>query len=77
MRWSAPRSTLAESRCMCAIEMAGVFVGSVPAFDRQLPPETTQLFRVPVELGWSYGKVDRILFVSVAHASRFPGFKSA
>jgi hypothetical protein len=53
------------------------FVGSVPAFDRQPPPETTQLFRMPVELGWSYGKVDRILFVSVAHASRFPGFKSA
>jgi len=50
------------------------FLGSVPAFDRQPPHETTQLFRMPVELSWSYGMVVRILFVSEVHASRFPGF---
>jgi len=50
------------------------FVGSIPAFDRQPSPETTQLFRMLVELSWSYGKVQRILFVSEVHAARFPGF---
>ena len=53
------------------------FVGSVPAFDRQPPPETTQLFRMPVDLSWSYGKVTSMLFVSPVHASRFPGFMPA
>jgi hypothetical protein len=50
------------------------FVGSVRAFDKQPPPETTCLFRLPVKLTWSYGTVVRILFVSEVHASRFPGF---
>ena len=50
------------------------FVGSVRAFDVQPPLETTCLFRLPVKLTWSYGKVVRILFVSEPHASRFPGF---
>lgn len=50
------------------------FVGSVRPFDRQPPPETTQLFRLPVQLSWSYGMVVRILFVSEVHATRFPGF---
>ena len=53
------------------------FGGSVPAFDRQPPTETTQLFRMPVELSWSYGKVTCMLFVSPAHATRFPGFIQA
>jgi hypothetical protein len=50
------------------------FVGSVRPFDKQPPPDTTRLFRLPVELTWSFGTVVRILFVSEAHASRFPGF---
>jgi hypothetical protein len=50
------------------------FVGSVRPFDKQPPPETTHMFRMPVELSWSYGMVVRILFMSEVHATRFPGF---
>jgi hypothetical protein len=53
------------------------FVGSVRQFDKQPPPGTTHLFRLPVELTWAYGKVERILFVSEAHATKFPGFLRA
>jgi hypothetical protein len=50
------------------------FVGSVRSFDNQPPLGTTHLFRLPVELTWSYRKVERILFISEAHAAKFPGF---
>jgi hypothetical protein len=50
------------------------FVGSVRPFDKQPPPGMTHLFRLPVELTWSSGKVERILFVSEAHAMKFSGF---
>ena len=53
------------------------FVGSVRPFDQQPLPGTTHLFRLPVELTWSYGKVERILFLSEAHAMKFPGFLRA
>jgi hypothetical protein len=48
------------------------FVGSVRPFDKQPPPGATYLFRLPVELSWSCGKVNRILFVSEAHAGSKP-----
>jgi hypothetical protein len=53
------------------------FVGSVRSFDQQPLPGTTHLFRLPVELTWSYGNVERILFMSEAHAMKFPGFLRA
>jgi len=53
------------------------FVGSVRPFDQQPLAGTMHLFRLSVELTWSYGKVERILFLSEAHAMKFPGFLPA
>ena len=50
------------------------FVGSVPQFAKQPPSDTTHFFRLPVELSWSCRKVERILFLSEAHAAKFSGF---
>jgi hypothetical protein len=50
------------------------FVGSVRPFDQQPLPGTAHLFGLSTELTWSCGKVERILFVSEAHAMKFPGF---